>query len=68
MKTKEIRAMLCKALKKAEQGELAMDDAKSIIGLANQIQSSLAVEVKVQTMKMRLGAQADALGELDVAK
>ncbi len=68
MKTKDIRKMLCNALTKAEKGELPMDEAKSIIGLANQIQSSLATEVKVQTMKLRMGAQADALGDLNVAE
>lgn len=68
MKTKEIRRMLCKALKKVESGEMAFDDAKSIIGLANQIQASLATECKVATLKMRMGATADVIGELDVAQ
>ena len=68
MKTKTIRSMLCKALEKAEKGELPADEAKSIIGLANQIQSSLATEVKVQTMKLRMGAHVDVFGELNVAE
>lgn len=60
--------MLCKALKRAEQGELPHEDAKTLIGLANQIQANLAVEVKVATMKMRLGGKADDFGSLDVTE
>lgn len=67
MKTKTIRKMLCAALEKAEKGQLPHEEAKTIIGLANQISTSLATEVKVASMKMRLGAQVDSLGELDVA-
>lgn len=68
MKTREIRAVLCRALGRVEAGELPMDEAKSIIGLANQISTSLATEVKVATMKMRMGQVADTLGSLDVDK
>lgn len=68
MKTKDIRNMLCKALAKAEKGELPHDDAKTIIGLANQISQSLASEVKVATMKLRMGAQVDAIGQLNVTE
>ena len=67
MKTKELRTMLCSALKRAEKGELKHDDAKTIIGLANQISQSLAVECKVAQMKMRLGGQADTIGNLEVS-
>ena len=67
MKTKSIRKILCAALQKAERGELQAEEAKAIIGMANQIANSLATEVKVASMKMRLGGQADTIGELDVA-
>ena len=66
MKTKDIRKTLCDTLARAESGELNADDARAIIGLANQLQASLAVECKVAAMKMRLGHQADAIGQLDV--
>jgi len=66
MKTNQIRNTLCAALKKAEKGELPADEARSIIGLANQISISLSTEVKVAAMKLRMGAQADAIGQLDV--
>jgi hypothetical protein len=68
MKTKDIRNMLCNALKRAEKGDLPPDDAKTLIGLANQISQSLATECKVITMKLRLGAQADAIGDLNVSE
>jgi hypothetical protein len=68
MKTKQIRKMLCNALEKAEKGELKPDDAKSVIGLANQIHASLSTEVKVASMKLRAGQIADTLGELDVSQ
>lgn len=67
MKTSDIRKMLCASLAKAEKGELPHEDAKTIIGLANQISQSLAVECKVIATKLRLGAQADAIGALNVA-
>lgn len=68
MKTKDIRQMLCASLARAEKGELKPDDAKTIIGLANQISQSLSVECKVIAMKLRLGAQVDAIGGLNVAE
>jgi hypothetical protein len=68
MKTKEIRKMLCNALAKAEKGEMKPDDAKAVIGLANQIHASLSTEVKVATMKLRAGQIAETLGELNVAQ
>ena len=68
MKTKQIRKLLCDALNKANQGQLSSEEAKSIIGLTNQISQSLATEVKVAHMKMRLGGQADLMGELEVAE
>jgi len=68
MKTREIRKMLCAALSRCEKGELPHEDAKSIIGLANQIQASLATEVKVATMKMRMGSAVDTFGSLEVDK
>lgn len=68
MRTKDIRKMLCNALSKCESGELPLDEAKSIIGLANQIQASLATECKVIATKLRMGAQADAIGDLNVSE
>jgi hypothetical protein len=68
MKTKDIRNMLCNALKKAERGDLPVDEAKTIIGLANQISASLSTECKVIALKLRMGTQADAIGSLNVTE
>jgi len=66
MKTKDIRRVLAESMAKAAKGELAVEDGRNIIGLANQISQSMAVEVKVQIMKERVGQQADKFGHLDV--
>ena len=66
MKTANIRTVLCNALARAEKGNLPAEEAKSIIGLANQISQSLATEVKVHTLKVRMGAVAETFGQLDV--
>ena len=68
MKTNQIRNVLCRALQKAEKGELPSEEAKSIIGLANQISTSLSTEAKVITMKLRMGQQTETFGQLDVTK
>lgn len=68
MKTKDIRNMLCAALKRAEQGQLTADEGKLMIGLANQISQSLSTEVKVAKLKLQLGSQADTIGELTVGE
>jgi hypothetical protein len=67
VKTKQIRAMLCETLRRVEKGEISGDAARSVIGLANQIQASLAVEVKVANLRMRAGQKVDDIGDLDVA-
>ena len=64
--TKQIRSALATALERAMSGELSADDGRSVIGLANQISQSMAVEVKVMTMKMRAGHQVDKFGDLSV--
>lgn len=68
MKTKDIRNTLCQALKRAEKGEMPADEAKVIIGIANQISQSLATEVKVIQLKLRMGAQAETIGNLNVSE
>lgn len=66
--TATIRATLCKALERAMAGDLSSEDGRSIIGLANQLSQSMAVEVKVLTMKARVGHQAEKFGQLVVDK
>lgn len=67
MRTKEIRDILCNVLKKVEEGTLTVEESRAAIGLANQISQSLSVEVKVASMKLRMGQQADRIGMLEVS-
>ena len=64
--TSSIRATLAKALERVMKGDLSADDGRNLIGLANQISQSMAVEVKVMTMKAKAGHQVDKFGELEV--
>lgn len=64
--TSKIRSMLIEALKRAMKGELSMEDGRNVISLANQISQSMAVEVKVLTMKARTGHQVEKFGQLVV--
>lgn len=64
--TSKIRGVLAEGLNKAISGELSAEDGKNIIGLANQISHSMAVEVKVMAMKSKLGHQVGKFGELKV--
>ena len=64
--TSTIRATLAKALERVMKGDLSADDGRNLIGLANQISQSMAVEVKVMTMKAKAGHQVDKFGELEV--
>lgn len=66
MKTKDIRKMLAESMSKAVEGKLPIEDGRNIIGLANQISHSMAVEVKVLTMKEKMGHQSDKFGALEV--
>lgn len=60
--TGQLRGVLATALARAEKGELTDTDGRNIIGLANQITQSMATEIKMNNMKLRLGVQADQLG------
>lgn len=64
--TSNIRATLADALKRASEGSLSAEDGRNIIGLANQISQSMAVEVKVLTMKASMGHQSEKFGALEI--
>jgi hypothetical protein len=64
--TNTIRKTLIDALDRANRGELSAADGKNIIGLANQISQSMAVEVKVLETKIKMGHQTEKFGELTV--
>jgi len=65
--TSSIRATLAKALTRAAEGNLSVEDGRNLIGLANQISNSMAVEVKVLSMKTSMGHQVEKFGSLKVA-
>lgn len=64
--TGKIRASLADALERAMKGELTAEDGRNIIGLANQISQSMAVECKVTEMKFKMGHQNSTFGKLEV--
>lgn len=64
--TSKIRKALAEALDKAVRGDLSAEEGRAIIGLANQISQSMAVEVKVATMKLRTNQHVDKFGDLAV--
>jgi len=64
--TAKIRKTLADALEKASKGELSIEDGRNLIGLANQISNSMAVEVKVMTMQQRAGHAVQKFGCLEV--
>ena len=68
MKTKDIRKALAESLTAVQEGRMAPEQAKSLIGLANQISQSMAVEVKVAKLKIQLGQESDKFGSLNVAE
>lgn len=64
--TKQMRETLAEAIQRAAKGELPASDAKSLIGLANQISHSMAVEVKVREQQIRVNGKASEFGMLEV--
>ena len=64
--TANLRKTLVDALARCANGSLDHGDGKNLIGLANQITSNMAVEVKVMAMKKEMGHQTAVFGELEV--
>ena len=67
-KTKVIRKILVDSLQRAVDGGLSSEDGRTVVGLANQITQNMAAEVKVMSMKMKMGHQVEKFGELEVAE
>ena len=65
--TSKIRAALTEALDRAMDGNLSAEDGRNVIGLANQISQSMAVEVKVQSLKLKAGHQVEKFGQLEIS-
>lgn len=64
--TSRIRGVLAEALDRAMAGDLSNEDGRNVIGLANQISHSMAVECKVLILKTKLGHQSEKFGDLSV--
>lgn len=64
--TGKIRMLLAAGLEKASEGNLSTVDGKNMIGLANQITSSMAVEIKHQAMEQSLGIQSTVFGNVNI--
>lgn len=66
--TGKVRAALADCLQRVANGELPANDAKAVIGLANQITTSIAVELKQQNMKSMIGQKVSELGALNIGE
>ena len=67
-RTGKVRDALAEALIRASRGELSSTDGKNMIGLANQITGSIAVEIKHQNMQKALGGSVTPLGMLSIGE
>lgn len=64
--TGKIREALASALVRASNGELSAADGKNLIGLANQITTSMAVELKHQQLQASLGLEVTTFGKVGI--
>ena len=64
--TGELRAELAKCFELARDGKLAGDALRGVIGCANQITTSISVEIKARAQLFKEGVAADALGQMKI--
>jgi hypothetical protein len=64
--TGAIREALAAALVRSGNGELSAIDGKNMIGLANQITTSMAVELKHQNLQSSLGLEVAVFGKVNI--
>lgn len=64
--TGAIREALAAALVRSGNGELSAIDGKNMIGLANQITTSMAVELKHQNLQSSLGLEVTVFGQVNI--
>lgn len=62
--TGNLRAELAKCFELAKNGELAGDALRGVVGCANQINSSLAIEMKARAQLIKEQGSAEAIGEM----
>lgn len=65
--TGEMRALLAQAAARVLDGSLGADQGRSLIGLANQVTASMAVEIKKAKWDAQVGAAAAEFGTLGLA-
>jgi hypothetical protein len=65
--TGELRARLAECFEQAASGNLSGDALRGVIGCANQINTSLAVEIKARAQLAREGVSCSALGDLPLS-
>lgn len=64
--TGKVREALADTLKRVSEGSFPANEAKAIIGLANQITTSMAVELKHQTLCASLGQKVEVFGQVEI--
>lgn len=64
--TGELRAELAKCFVLARDGALSGDALRGVIGCANQINISLATEIKARAQLAREGVASVALGDMNI--
>ena len=62
----QLRRSLAESLDRVMKGNLTPQDAKSIIGISNQITTNIAVELKSQQSQLKLGNQPVDFGHLSL--
>ena len=66
--TGELRAALADCFNDARKGMLSGDALRGVIGCANQINTSLAVEIKARAQLAKEGVSAAALGDMNLGQ
>lgn len=64
--TGELRAELARCFMEAKKGELVGEALRGVIGCANQINASLAAEVKAREFARRAGETVSDLGGMKI--
>lgn len=64
--TGDLRKELASCFMMAKRGELSGDALRGVIGCANQINTSLAVEIKARVQLSREGIASGALGQMRI--
>ena len=64
--TSDLRKSLAECFILARDGKLSGDALRGVIGCANQINTSIAVETKARAQAIREGATTKAFGEMEI--